>query len=93
MVWRTGCIGLAAVIPVLREDFVTDNGDVILDVHGLEIMGPMKFEQQLTGIVGIVTNGLFAHPPADIMILGSKSGPKLIEPWDNNRGQTTVFWF
>jgi ribose 5-phosphate isomerase A len=66
--------------PVLREDFITDNGNVILDVHGLEIMEPMKLEQQLNGIVGVVTNGLFAHRPADVMILGSESGPKLIEP-------------
>jgi len=80
MVWRTGCIGPAALIPVLREDFIIDNGNVILDVHGLEIMEPMKLEQQLNGIVGVVTNGLFAHRPADIMILGSESGPKLIEP-------------
>jgi ribose 5-phosphate isomerase A len=66
--------------PVLREDFITDNGNVILDVHGLEIMEPMKLEGQLNGIVGVVTNGLFAHRPADVMILGSASGPKLIEP-------------
>ena len=66
--------------PVLREDFITDNGNVILDVHGLEIMEPMKLEGQLNGIVGVVTNGLFAHRPADVMILGSESGPKLIEP-------------
>ena len=66
--------------PVLREDFITDNGNVILDVQGLEIMEPMKLEEQLNGIVGVVTNGLFAHRPADVMILGSESGPKLIEP-------------
>ena len=66
--------------PVLREDFITDNGNVILDVHGLDIMEPMKLEAQLNGIVGVVTNGLFAHRPADVMILGSESGPKLVEP-------------
>jgi ribose 5-phosphate isomerase A len=66
--------------PVLRENFITDNGNVILDVQGLEIMEPMKLEEQLNGIVGVVTNGLFAHRPADVMILGSESGPKLIEP-------------
>jgi ribose 5-phosphate isomerase A len=49
-------------------------------VHGLEIMEPMKLEHQLNSIVGVVTNGLFAHRPADVMILGSESGPKLIEP-------------
>ena len=66
--------------PVLREGFTTDNGNVILDVHNLEIMEPVKLETQLNGIVGVVTNGLFAARPADVLILGTKSGPKVIEP-------------
>lgn len=66
--------------PVWRENFITDNGNVILDVNGLTIMEPMKLEEQLNGIVGVVTNGLFAHRPADVMILGSESGPRVVEP-------------
>ena len=46
--------------PVLRENFITDNGNVILDVHGLEINEPIKLEEVLNNIPGIVTNGLFA---------------------------------
>ena len=66
--------------PVLREGFTTDNGNVILDVHGLEIMEPVKLETQLNSIVGVVTNGLFAARPADVLILGTESGPKVIKP-------------
>jgi ribose 5-phosphate isomerase A len=66
--------------PVLREGFTTDNGNVILDVHGLKIMEPVKLETQLNGIVGVVTNGLFAARPADVLILGTEKGPKVIKP-------------
>jgi ribose 5-phosphate isomerase A len=66
--------------PVLREGFTTDNGNVILDVHGLEIMEPMKLEQQLNNIVGVVTNGLFAMRPADVLLLGTQEGVKTIKP-------------
>ena len=66
--------------PVLRERFVTDNGNVILDVHGLEIMEPMKLETQINQIAGVVTVGLFAHRPADVLILGTADGPRTIEP-------------
>jgi len=65
--------------PVLRENFTTDNGNVILDVHGLEIMEPVKLETQLNAIVGVVTNGLFAARPADVLILGTVTGPKVIK--------------
>jgi len=65
--------------PVLRENFVTDNGNLILDVHNLEIMEPAKLENQINNIVGVVTVGLFAHRPADVLILGSANGPKLVE--------------
>ena len=54
--------------PVLRERFVTDNGNVILDVHGLEIMEPMKLETQINQIAGVVTVGLFALRKADVVI-------------------------
>jgi len=53
---------------------------VILDVHGLEIMEPVKLETQLNSIVGVVTNGLFAARPADVLILGTEKGPKVIKP-------------
>ncbi len=54
--------------PVLR-DFITDNGNIILDVHGLRIARPAEFETQLDAIVGIVTNGLFAKRGADVLIV------------------------
>ena len=66
--------------PVWRENFVTDNGNLILDVHDLEIMEPTKLETQITQLAGVVTVGIFAHRPADILILGSSGGPKVIEP-------------
>ncbi|MDH5184121.1 MAG: ribose-5-phosphate isomerase RpiA [Gammaproteobacteria bacterium] len=62
--------------PVLREGFTTDNGNVILDVHSMEIMEPTKLEQQLNNIVGVVTNGLFAMRPADVLLLGTQDGVK-----------------
>ena len=66
--------------PVWRENFVTDNGNLILDVHGLEIMEPMKLETQINQLAGVVTVGIFAHRPADVLILGTPNGPKVIEP-------------
>lgn len=66
--------------PQWRENFVTDNGNLILDVHDLEIMEPMKLEAEINNIVGVVTVGLFAHRPADVLILGDEDGAKVIEP-------------
>lgn len=66
--------------PVWREDFVTDNGNVILDVQNLKIMEPVKFEESLNHITGVVTNGLFAKRPADVLILGTPDGAKTILP-------------
>lgn len=60
--------------PRLRADFVTDNGNVIIDVHGLRIDAPAAFEQQIDGIVGVVTNGLFARRGADVLLLGTPDG-------------------
>lgn len=60
--------------PVLREGFVTDNGNVILDVHGWQIMHPAELEAELNNIVGVVTNGLFARRPADIALIGTADG-------------------
>jgi len=65
--------------PVWRENFVTDNGNIILDVHNLEITEPVKFEEKLNSIVGTVTNGLFAQRPADLLLLGTDQGVKTVE--------------
>jgi len=64
--------------PVYREGFVTDNGNVILDVHNLQIMNPVELEQTLNNLVGVVTNGLFAMRPADVLLLGTPDGVKTI---------------
>lgn len=61
--------------PQLRN-FTTDNGNVILDVHGLTISNPIKMEADINQIVGVVTNGLFAARPADILLLATKDGVK-----------------
>jgi ribose 5-phosphate isomerase A len=60
--------------PVLREGFTTDNGNVILDVHNLRIVDPPALEAELNQIVGVVTNGLFAQRPADVLLLGTETG-------------------
>lgn len=62
--------------PKLREGFTTDNGNVILDVHGLQITDPAGFETTLNGIVGVVTNGLFACRGADLLLLATPTGVK-----------------
>lgn len=64
--------------PVWREDTVTDNGNVILDIHGLSIVDPRELETRLNQIVGVVSNGLFAHRPADILLLGTADGVKTL---------------
>ena len=65
--------------PVLREGFTTDNGNLILDVHNLKIMNPVELETKLNNIPGVVTNGLFALRPADVLILGTPSGAKTLK--------------
>ncbi len=60
--------------PVLRQGFTTDNGNLILDVHGLQIAEPAKLEAELNNIPGVVTNGIFAIRPADVLILGGPDG-------------------
>ncbi|MFP4130753.1 MAG: ribose-5-phosphate isomerase RpiA [Thiohalospira sp.] len=64
--------------PVLREGFTTDNGNLILDVHGLSILEPSRLEAQLNNIPGVVTNGLFAMDPADVLLVGSSSGVETV---------------
>lgn len=56
--------------PIYREGFITDNGNIIIDIHHLEILEPMKIESYLNNITGVVANGLFAHRPADVVLLG-----------------------
>jgi ribose 5-phosphate isomerase A len=60
--------------PRLREGFVTDNGNVVLDVAGLSISEPVELEERLNNIVGVVTNGLFARRGADVVLLGTPAG-------------------
>lgn len=60
--------------PVYRQGVVTDNGNQILDVHNLKILEPPKLETSLNQIVGVVTNGLFAHRGADIVLTGTSEG-------------------
>ena len=64
--------------PVWREGFVTDNGNLILDVQNLEITDPKGLEQQINAIAGVVTVGIFALRPADVLILGAVQGPRTI---------------
>jgi ribose 5-phosphate isomerase A len=64
--------------PVLRENFKTDNGNIILDVHNLEILNPVDLEEKLDHIAGVVTNGLFARRPADVLLLASDQGVKTL---------------
>lgn len=62
--------------PVLREGVITDNGNPIIDLHDLTIGEPLKLETAISLIPGVVTVGLFAHRPADLLILGSESGTR-----------------
>jgi ribose 5-phosphate isomerase A len=64
--------------PVWREGFVTDNGNLILDVQHLQITEPAKLEQEINKIAGVVTVGIFALRPADVLILGTEDGTKTV---------------
>ena len=64
--------------PIWREGFVSDNGNLILDVRNLEITEPSQLEQEINNIAGVVTNGIFALRPADVLILGTAEGTKTI---------------
>ncbi|NQY51120.1 MAG: ribose-5-phosphate isomerase RpiA [Piscirickettsiaceae bacterium] len=64
--------------PVYRKDFITDNNNVIIDVHGWKVMEIIKLEEILNNIVGVITNGIFAMRPADVLLLGSISGTRTI---------------
>ena len=64
--------------PEYREGVVTDNGNIILDVHNFAIMNPVEMEKELNNIAGVVTNGVFALRPADTVIVGTPDGAKII---------------
>jgi len=64
--------------PEWRRDFITDNGNLILDVHGLAILSPAELEGALNQITGVVTNGLFARRAADVLLLGRAEGVQTI---------------
>jgi ribose 5-phosphate isomerase A len=64
--------------PQLRENFTTDNGNLILDCHNLELLNPVQVESNLNQIAGVVTNGIFARRPADVLLLAEGSGVRAI---------------
>ncbi|EFU67203.1 ribose-5-phosphate isomerase RpiA [Aggregatibacter segnis] len=64
--------------PEYREGVVTDNGNIILDVHNFAIMNPVEMEKELNNIAGVVTNGVFALRPANTVIVGTPDGAKII---------------
>ncbi|MGC1953768.1 MAG: ribose-5-phosphate isomerase RpiA [Gammaproteobacteria bacterium] len=65
--------------PYWREGFVTDNGNVVLDIHNLDILEPIKMESEINQIAGVVTNGLFARRPADLLLIGTDEGVKTLQ--------------
>ena len=65
--------------PALRQGFITDNGNLILDVYGLSILNPLELEAELNNITGVVTNGLFARRGADVLLLGAEAGVRTIK--------------
>ena len=65
--------------PAWREGFITDNGNIILDIHGLQIEDALEIENRINQITGVVSVGLFAHRAADVLILGSDDGVQKIE--------------
>jgi len=67
--------------PILRDGVVTDNGNLIIDVHDLKIENPVDLERQINQLAGVVTNGLFAQRGADVLLLGGEDGVTKIEGW------------
>ena len=65
--------------PILRDGVVTDNGNVIIDVHDLKIENPVELERQINQLAGVVTNGLFAQRGADVLLLGGENGVTKID--------------
>jgi len=64
--------------PIWRENFITDNGNHIIDIHNLTISNPLEMETRINQIPGVVTVGLFAHRPADVLLVAGDSGVKTI---------------
>jgi ribose 5-phosphate isomerase A len=64
--------------PELRADFVTDNGNVILDVHNLDLVDPVGMERRINNLAGVVTCGLFALRPADVVLMSTETGIEVI---------------
>jgi ribose 5-phosphate isomerase A len=64
--------------PIWRENFVTDNGNHILDIHNLQITNPVEMETRINQIPGVVTVGLFAHRPADVLLVASDTGVRVM---------------
>jgi ribose 5-phosphate isomerase A len=64
--------------PILRTGFTTDNGHVILDVHNLAILEPAKLEAEINNIPGVVCNGIFARRPADVLLIGTEAGVRIL---------------
>lgn len=74
-------MGVAAGLggkPVVREGFITDNGNIIIDVHGLTITDARGLEDQLNSVPGVVTNGIFSHQGADVVLMGTPNGVETI---------------
>jgi ribose 5-phosphate isomerase A len=67
-------VKLTGGMPELRAGVTTDNGNLILDVRGLQIMKPMEMERELNNVAGVVCNGIFALRPADVLLIGTDSG-------------------
>ncbi|MFT5637125.1 MAG: ribose 5-phosphate isomerase A [Cognaticolwellia sp.] len=65
--------------PVYRQGVITDNGNVIIDVHNLTIMDPKALENSINALAGVVTNGLFANRPANVLIIGTADGAKIVK--------------
>ena len=65
--------------PVWREGFISDNGGQILDVHNLQILNPVELEKEINNIPGVITVGIFAIRPADVVLLGSEEGIKTLQ--------------
>jgi ribose 5-phosphate isomerase A len=65
--------------PVWRENFITDNGNEILDVHGLKILDPLALESDINNLAGVVTVGIFAIRSADVLLIGTDSGVNTVE--------------
>ena len=65
--------------PELRQNFVTDNGNLIIDIHNLTIIAPPQMEKQINNIAGVVTNGIFAIRPADLVLVGQSNGTIRLE--------------